>query len=50
LFVYINAQSLERPEVKSFAEFMLANAAALSREVGYIALPDEVNQLVQARN
>ena len=38
LFIYVSKQSLERPGVKAFVEFYLANAAALAAEVGYLGL------------
>jgi len=40
IFIYVNAKSLERPEVRRFAEFYLKNAAALTKEVKYIPLPE----------
>ncbi len=42
IFIYVNAKSAPRPEVRAFVEFYLDNAADLSREVGYIPLPNEV--------
>jgi phosphate transport system substrate-binding protein len=39
IFIYVNAKSLQRAEVKEFVEFYLKNAAALVKEVKYIALP-----------
>ena len=38
LFIYVSKQSMERPEVKTFVEFYLDNAAELATEVGYIRL------------
>ena len=38
LFIYVNKNSLERPEVKTFVTFYLENAEALTREVGYVPL------------
>ena len=38
LFIYVSKQSMERPEVKTFVEFYLDNAADLATEVGYIRL------------
>ncbi len=49
LFIYVNKKSSERPEVKRFVEFYLKNAAELSREVGYIALPDRAYDLALKR-
>jgi phosphate transport system substrate-binding protein len=41
LFIYANKKALERPEVKAFVLFYLTNAASLSAEVGYVALPQK---------
>lgn len=42
LFVYLNANSLSRPEVVEFARFYLNEAAALAADVGYVASPAEI--------
>jgi phosphate transport system substrate-binding protein len=42
MFIYINKKSLSRPEVAEFAKFYLANAARLAKEVGYVAVTDDV--------
>ena len=39
IFIYINAKSLERPEVKEFVEFYMKSAEILVREVKYVPLP-----------
>jgi phosphate transport system substrate-binding protein len=39
IFIYVNAKSLARPEVKEFVEYYLQNAAALATEVKYVPLP-----------
>jgi phosphate transport system substrate-binding protein len=45
LFIYPDVgKAKERPEVRAFVDFYLANAAALSAEVGYVALPDDLLQ------
>lgn len=49
LFIYVNTKSLERPEVKEFVEFYLKNAAKISKQVGYIPLPDKAYQLARKR-
>lgn len=49
LFIYVNKKSIERIEVKSFIEYFLTNAGKLSQEVGYVALPDTVYELVKKR-
>ncbi|AJY73577.1 PstS family phosphate ABC transporter substrate-binding protein [Paenibacillus beijingensis] len=41
LFIYINKKEMERPEVKAFAEYYIANIGKLTTEVGYIPLPDD---------
>lgn len=40
IFIYVNAKSLERPEVKKFVEFYLTNGAKLAKEVKYVPLPE----------
>ena len=49
LFVYVNAKSAERPEVKSLVEFYLANAKKLSEQVHFIPLPDKAYEMASAR-
>lgn len=40
VFIYVNAKSVEKPEVKEFVEYYLANAAKLAKEVKLVGLPD----------
>ena len=42
LYVFVNAESLTRPEVQEFTRFMVANANTLAPEVGYVASPNQV--------
>lgn len=42
LFIYVRADSLERPEVQEFLRFYLANAQSLAGDVGYVAMSDEL--------
>ena len=42
LFIYVNVASLARPEVKAFVEFYMDNGAALTAEVGYVPVADDV--------
>ena len=49
MFIYVNLAALERPEVKKFVEYYLANTAAMSKEVGFVALADAEMALVNAR-
>jgi phosphate transport system substrate-binding protein len=39
IFIYVNAKSLDKPEVKEFVEYYMRNAADLTREVKYVPLP-----------
>lgn len=39
LFIYVSRTSADRPEVKKFVEFYLANAAHLAAQVKYVPLP-----------
>jgi phosphate transport system substrate-binding protein len=41
IFIYVNAKSLEKTEVREFVEFYLKNAAELVKEVKYVPLPDD---------
>lgn len=41
LFLYVNSTSVKSPEVVEFVNFYLENSAELSKDVGYIPLPDE---------
>lgn len=45
LFIYVNRQSADRPEVKSFVEFLLVNAPTLVAEVKYMPLPSAAYQM-----
>lgn len=49
LFIYISTKSLERPEVKEFVEFYIKQAGKISKQVGYIPLPDKAYELVKKR-
>ncbi|WP_374435949.1 PstS family phosphate ABC transporter substrate-binding protein [Inhella sp.] len=39
IFIYVNAKSLTKPEVKEFVEYMMKNAAKIAKEVKYVPLP-----------
>jgi phosphate transport system substrate-binding protein len=47
LFLYVNAESYKRPEVKAFLEFVAENARKIVEhpKVNYVAFPDEVYTL-----
>ncbi|MGH9368042.1 MAG: PstS family phosphate ABC transporter substrate-binding protein [Thermoanaerobaculia bacterium] len=40
IFIYVNAKSLGKPEVREFVEFYLKHGSKLAREVKYVPLPD----------
>ena len=42
IFIYVNPASLDKPQVASFVDFYIKNAASLSTEVGYIGMPENV--------
>jgi phosphate transport system substrate-binding protein len=45
LFIYPDVgKARERPELKAFVDFYLDNTNALSAEVGYVSLPDDILQ------
>ena len=39
IFIYVNAKSLEKPEVKEFVEYYMKEGAKLAKEVKYVPLP-----------
>lgn len=39
LFIFVNKQAAQRPEVQNFIEFYLDNAPVLSKDVGYVPMP-----------
>jgi len=49
IFIYVNAEAAKDPALKTFVEFYLDNAATLSKEVGYVALPSQVYDLAKKR-
>jgi len=49
LFLYVRPKALERDVVAAFVDFYLENAATLAAEVGYVALPAEVQALTNQR-
>ncbi|MEQ8822674.1 MAG: PstS family phosphate ABC transporter substrate-binding protein [Sumerlaeia bacterium] len=49
LFVYVRADAAKRPEVDAFMDFYLDEGRDLVSEIGYVALPDAVFEMVQER-
>jgi phosphate transport system substrate-binding protein len=45
IFVYVNAKSLGKPEVKEFVEYYMKNGGKLATEVKYVPLPDSAYRL-----
>jgi phosphate transport system substrate-binding protein len=45
IFIYVNAKSLEKPEVREFVEFYMKNGGKLAKEVKYVPLPDSAYRL-----
>jgi phosphate transport system substrate-binding protein len=39
IFIYVNAKSLAKPEIKAFAEYYMTHAPKLVKEVKYVPLP-----------
>lgn len=48
VFIYVNAKSVEKPEVKEFVEYYLANAGKLAKAVKMVGLPDKAYKLATA--
>jgi phosphate transport system substrate-binding protein len=44
IFIYVNAKSLEKPEVRQFVDFYNTNASTLAAEVKYVPLPAKAYQ------
>ena len=42
IFIYVKARSLQKPEVKKFVDFYMANAAKMATEVKYVKLPEAI--------
>ena len=48
IFIYVNVASLDKPEVKAFVDFYLAQAPALIPLVKYVPLPEKAYTLAKA--
>ncbi len=42
IFIYINAKSLAKPEVKKFVDFYMTQGAKMAKEVKYVPLPANI--------
>jgi phosphate transport system substrate-binding protein len=45
IFIYVNAKSLAKPEVKEFVEYYMKNGSKLAQEVKYVPLPDSAYRM-----
>ena len=48
IFIYVRKDALADTEVVSFVDYYIENAATISAEVGYVALPTEVYEIADA--
>jgi phosphate transport system substrate-binding protein len=49
LFIYVNTQSLARPEVRAFVRYFLGESNRIAQAVGYIPLPADLSRLSRDR-
>lgn len=49
LFIYVNAKSLQRPEVSAFVSYFLKESQRVAQAVGYIPLPEDLRRLAAER-
>ena len=49
LFIYVKKTAADRPEIKAFVQFFLAQAPTLVKEVGYVPFKPDAYKLVQHR-
>lgn len=49
LFIYVKKTAADRPEIKAFVQFYLAQAPKLVKEVGYVPFKSDAYKLVQQR-
>jgi phosphate transport system substrate-binding protein len=49
LFIYISSKSIEKPNVKKFVEYYLANASKISTSKNYVPLPTAVYSRISER-
>ena len=47
IFIYVNAKSLSKPEVKKFVDFYMTEGGKMASEVKYVPLPAEAYKLAQ---
>ena len=47
IFIYVNAKSLSKPEVKKFVDFFMTEGGKMASEVKYVPLPAEAYKMAQ---
>src|SRR5690606_26249537 len=47
IVIYVSTKALDKPEVKEFVDFYLANATELATEVKYVPLPPKAYKAAQ---
>jgi phosphate transport system substrate-binding protein len=45
IFIYVNAKSMAKPEVKEFVEFYMKHATKIAKEVKYVPLPPKAYEV-----
>jgi phosphate transport system substrate-binding protein len=45
IFIYINAKSLDKPEIKEFVAFYMKNVTKIAKEVKYVPLPPQAYEI-----
>ncbi len=45
IFIYINAKSLDKPEIKEFVAFYMKNVTKIAKEVKYVPLPQKAYEI-----
>lgn len=48
LFIYVNAKSMDRPQVRAFVDYYLKHGPLLAEEVGYVKLPSVISSRARA--
>ena len=45
IFIYVNAKSLDKPEIKEFIAFYMKNVTKIAKEVKYVPLPQKAYEI-----
>lgn len=49
LLIYVNASTVDLPEIQLFLDYYLENVSFLAEDVGYVAMPESTLELVKQR-